>query len=59
MACQSAELAFEIDPLPKYLETDDVVPPPIAPADIICIKDMKGKTNAKLARGMFPNCEMK
>ena len=44
------ELASSINPAPKNLEIDDVLAPPIAPADIICISVKNGKTKAKLAK---------
>ena len=59
IACHAAELAPEILLLPKCLDIDEVVAPPIAPADIICITDKNGKTNAKLANSIFPNLDIK
>ena len=44
IACHAAELAPEILLFPKCLDIDEVVAPPIAPADIICITDKNGKT---------------
>ena len=58
-ACQIAELASSINPAPKNLDIDEVLAPPIAPADIIFISVKNGKTKAKLASGPFPNCETK
>ena len=59
IACHAAELASEILLLPKCLDIDEVVAPPIAPADIICITVKNGKTNAKLANSIFPNLDIK
>ena len=59
IACHAAELAPGILLLPKCLDIDEVVAPPIAPADIICITDKNGKTNAKLANSIFPNLDIK
>ena len=59
IACHAAELAPEILLLPKCLAIEEVVAPPIAPADIICIKDKNGKTNAKLANSIFPSLDIK
>ena len=59
IACHAAELAPGILLLPKYLDIDEVVAPPIAPADIICITVKNGKTNAKLANSIFPNFDIK
>jgi hypothetical protein len=50
IACHAAVSALEFEPLPKDLDIDEVVAPPMAPADIICIRAVKGKTIAKLAR---------
>jgi len=55
IACHAAVSALEFKPLPKDLDIDEVVAPPIAPADIICIKEVKGKTKAKLASETIPN----
>ena len=59
IACHAAELAPEILFFPKCLDIDEVVAPPIAPADIICITDKNGKTNAKLANSIFPSLDIK
>ncbi len=59
IACHAAELAPGILLLPKCRDIDEVVAPPIAPADIICITDKNGKTNAKLANSIFPNLDIK
>tara|TARA_B100000767_G_scaffold174963_1_gene163575 strand:- start:3043 stop:3447 length:405 start_codon:yes stop_codon:yes gene_type:complete len=59
IACHAAVSAFEFKPLPKDLEIEEVVAPPIAPADIICIKEVKGNTKAKLASGTIPNLPIK
>ena len=58
-ACQIAELALSIKFAPKNLEIDDVLAPPIAPADIICINVINGKTKARLANDTFPNFDTK
>ncbi len=43
----------------KNLKSEDVLAPPIAPADIICINVINGKTKARLANDTFPNFDTK
>ena len=40
--------------LPRALDMDDVIPPPIAPPDCIIINVCKGNTIAKLANATVP-----
>ena len=58
-ACNANALASARREPPSARAMADEIPPPMAPADIICISITTGKTSATPARDSVPSLPMK
>jgi len=58
-ACSDNALASARRPAPRARAIADEMPPPIAPADIICISIITGKTRATPASAAVPSLPTK
>jgi len=54
-ACSAIASASSWRPAPKARATEDAMPPPMPPADIVCISITRGKTSAAPAKASTPS----
>lgn len=58
-ACSTSASASRRRPAPSARAMEDAMPPPMAPAEVICISITTGKTSAMEARASAPSLPTK